>query len=253
LGLGLQARVPDAKTLWLYREALAQTGLVEKLFDMFDAHLRAHGYAAQGGQILDATIVQAPKQRNTKAENAAIAEGEVPAEWRDDPAKLRQKDRDARWTKKHGSSLFGYKNHISADAPHKLIRRYSVTSAARHDSQETDNLLDPTNSSGDVWGDSAYRSQAREEQLARDGYRSRMHRRAARGHALSERAQEANTKRSRTRARIEHIFGEQTTAMGGKIVRTIGLVRAKAKIGMMNLAYNIRRFATLERLAGRCA
>jgi IS5 family transposase len=247
--LGLQDRVPDATTLWLYREALMEAGAVEKLFDDFDAHLRAQGYQATGGQIVDASIVAAPKQRNTRDENAAIKAGEVPPEWSANPAKLRQKDTDARWTQKHGRSYFGYKNHVGIDRKNKLLRRYTVTDAACHDSQQFSNLLDDSNSNTNVWGDSAYSSAAAEAMLKERGYRSHVHRRGARNHPLSEREQAGNTTRSRVRARVEHVFGHQTTAMGGKIVRTIGLARASAKIGMMNLAYNVSRFAYLHRTA----
>ena len=59
----------------------------------------------------------------------------------------------------------------------------------------------------------------------------------------------ANHVKSRIRARIEHVFGSQQSAPGGRIVRTIGMMRARAKIGLQNLAYNIRRLVTLERLA----
>jgi IS5 family transposase len=251
LGLGLEDRVPDAKTLWLYREALVQAGLIEQLFAMFDVHLCEQGYQAMGGQIVDASIVAAPKQRNTREENAAINAGAAPAAWQDKPAMPRQKDIGARWTKKNGRSLFGYKNHIGIDRRHKFVRRYAVTHAARHDSQEIDTLLDPTNSCADVWADSAYRSAEIEAKLVKRGQRSRIHRRAARGHHLSAREQAANTTRSRVRVRVGHVFGHLTTAMGGKVVRTIGLARATAKIGMMNLAYNMSRLATLQRLAAR--
>src|SRR5882757_294032 len=64
LGLGLEDAVPDAKTLWLYREVLAKAGAVEELFDLFDGFLKDKGYLAMGGQIIDATIVSAPKQHN---------------------------------------------------------------------------------------------------------------------------------------------------------------------------------------------
>jgi hypothetical protein len=150
--------VPDAKTVWLYREALAKTGLIEVLFADFDSHLKKNGYLAMGGQIIDATIIPVPKNRNSREENEAIKAGEMPKDWENNPAKLRQKDRDARWTKKHGRSHYGYKNHISIDRRHKLVRRYTVTNAARHDSQEFDTVLDDTNTCRDVWADSAYRS-----------------------------------------------------------------------------------------------
>jgi IS5 family transposase len=79
--------------------------------------------------------------------------------------------------------------------------------------------------------------------------RSRIHQRASRGHALSNAQQKANRQKSKIRARIEHVFGAQQTSPGGRIVRTIGIMRAKAKIGLQNLAYNTRRLVTLERLA----
>lgn len=249
LGLGLEDGVPDAKTLWLYREALTQAGMVEELFSRFDGFLKDRGYLAMGGQIIDASIVTAPKQHNRREENDAIKAGETPQDWADKPAKARQKDTDARWTKKHGRSYFGYKNHVNVDRRHKLVRRYQVTDAAVHDSQRLDDVLDPTNTASDVWADSAYRSKDIEAKLRERGLRSHVCRRGARGKPLSERAQAANRTRSKVRSRVEHVFGDQTMSMGGKIVRTIGIARARMKIGMQNLAYNMRRFVILERMA----
>src|SRR5205809_7826527 len=165
LGLAIEDSIPDATTLWLFREKLAKAGLIEKPFDRFDQHLAAKGYMARGGQIIDASIVPVPTQRNSRDENDELQAERTPAGWKQNPAKLRQKDRDARWTKKHGRSFFGYKNHISIDRRHKLVRRYTVTNAARHDSQEFDTVLDDTNTCRDVWADSAYRSAETEEKL----------------------------------------------------------------------------------------
>ena len=222
---------------------------MEKLFERFDQHLAGKGYMARGGQIIDASIVPVPTQRNSHDENDELQAGRTPTGWKQKPAKLRQKDRDARWTKKHGRSFFGYKNHVNADAKHKLIRHYAVSDAAVHDSQELDGLLDKGNTCNDVFADSAYRSTEIEAQLKASGYRSRIHRRGRRNHPLSSAQQRANHAKSRIRARIEHVFGAQQSAPGGRIVRTIGMVRARAKIGLQNLAYNIRRLVTLERLA----
>lgn len=249
LRLGIEDDIPDATTLWLFREKLAKASLIEKLFERFDQHLAAHGFMARGGQMVDATIVPVPKQRNNRDENDAVKAGQTPAEWEKKPAKLRQKDRDARWTKKHGNSFFGYKNHVNADAKHKLIRRYEVTDAAVHDSQPLDALLINGNTSADVFGDSAYRSAAIEAKLKASSFRSRIHRRGHRNHPLSDAQTRANRAKSRIRARIEHVFGAQQTSPGGRIVRTIGIVRARAKIGLQNLAYNIRRLVTLDRMA----
>ncbi len=187
LGLGLEDTVPDAKTVWLYREQLAQAGVIEHLFDDFDGHLRSQGYLAMGGQIIDASLVAVPKQRNSRDENARIKDGETPEGWAKQPAKRAQKDTDARWTKKHGRSHYGYKNHVNVDRRHKLVRRYQATPASVHDSQVVDDLLDPDNTACCVWGDSAYRSAENEAKLAEKGLKSRIHRKGRRGKPLSER------------------------------------------------------------------
>jgi transposase, IS5 family len=249
LDLGLEDAVPDATTIWLFREALVEAGLIDKLFDRFSQYLRAKGYIARGGQIVDATIVSAPKQRNSKDENEAIKAGETPKDWEKRPAKNAQKDKDARWTKKHGQSFYGYKNHIGVDKLHKIIRKWAATDASPHDSQNLDDILDASNTGSQVWADSAYRSAEIEARLRAKGYKSHIHRRAARNRPLSDKQEAANTTRSKVRARVEHVFGHQENSMGGKIVRTIGMVRAKFKIGMMNLGYNIRRLVQLERVA----
>ena len=209
LDLELEDPVPDATTIWLFREALAQAGLIDKLFERFGQHLEAEGYIARGGQIIDATIVPVPKQRNTKEENEAIKAGKTPEGWEQQPAKNAQKDKDARWTKKNDASFYGYKNHVGVDKAHKLIRRWDATDAAVHDSQKLDDVLDLSNTGNGVWADSAYRSVQIEARLKAKGLQSRIHRRAARNHPLSERQTSANTTRSRVRARVEHVFGQQ--------------------------------------------
>jgi transposase, IS5 family len=249
LRLGIEDGIPDATTLWLFREKLAKASLIEQLFERFDQHLAAQGYMARGGQMIDATIVPVPRQRNSRDENDAVKAGKTPEEWEGKPAKLRQKDRDARWTKKHGKSFFGYKNHVNADVRHTLIRRYEVTDAAVHDSQPLDALLTKGNTATDVFGDSAYRSVETEAKLKSGGFRSRIHQRGCRNHPLSDAQTRANRTKSRIRARIEHVFGAQQSSAGGRIVRTIGIVRARTKIGLQNLAYNIRRLVTLDRMA----
>jgi IS5 family transposase len=244
LGLTPEGRVPDARTVWLFREQLKELELMDELFNALQMQIEAAGYTPRQGQIVDASIVPAPRQRNSREENEAIKEGKTPEEWKDKPAMLRQKDVDARWTKKHAKSYYGYKNHISIDRKHKLIRHFEVTDASVHDSQVFDVLLDDSNTSADVWADSAYRSEDRELSLNNRGYRSHIHTKAQAKHPLSEREEEANRKRSKVRARVEHVFGAQQ-AMGGKLVRTIGLARARTKIALTNIVYNMRRLVWL--------
>ena len=253
LGLGLGDAVPDAKTVWLYREALAKAGMVEALFTQFDGYLARQGYIARGGQILDASIVPVPRNHNTREENKAIKAGETPEGWADKPAMRSQKDVDARWTKKHGKSHYGYKNHVNVDRTHKLVRRYHVSDAALHDSQAVDHLLMRCNTGSGVWADAAYRSEEMEAKLRALKLTSHVHRKGKRGKPLTEQAMGSNRTKSSVRVRVEHIFGAQANDMGGTLVRTIGMVRAKAKIGMKNLAYNMRRLVQLRRLNPRPA
>ena len=123
LGIHAASKVPDATTIWRFREDLTKADVIGTLFSEFDKFLNDQGFRAQKGQIIDASIVKVPVQRNSREEN-----------------KQRQKDIQARWTKKNGKSFFGYKNHISIDAKHKLILRFEVTSADVHDSKVFDQL-----------------------------------------------------------------------------------------------------------------
>ena len=168
---------------------------------------------------------------------------------------------DARWsedrktvrgtvfpTRKHGKSHYGTKNHVNVDRMHKLVRRYHVTDAAVHDSQMVDALLTQTNTGSGVWADAAYRSAEIETTLRAAKLTSHIHRKGKRGEPLTEQAKGSNRTKSTVRVRVEHIFGAQANDMGGTLVRTIGLARVKARIGMKNLAYNMRRLGQLGRL-----
>jgi IS5 family transposase len=243
LGLSVKDAVPDAKTIWLFREQRTEGGVIEKAFAKFDRFLRDHGFAARKGQIVDASIVQAPKQRNSREDNQKIKDGDVPDDWSEN--KKRQKDTEARWVKKNGKTFFGYKNHISVDVKHKWVRGYKVTDASVHDGNVFEELLDPNNSSRDVWADSAYRSEEKLTALETSGFREHIQRKGCRRKKLTEKEKRGNHTRSKIRSRVEHVFGVQTQRAKGLILRTIGLLRAKAKIGLRNLAYNIDRYAGL--------
>lgn len=172
--------------------------------------------------------------------------GACPADWVAHSAKRRQKDTEARWTKKHGTSHFGYKNHVNVDKQHQLIRRYTVTDAAVHDSQVLKEVLQNKAAGRDVWGDAAYRSEEIDPQLKKRKLRSKIQYKAYRDKPLTAKQIQINQHRSGIRARVEHVFGQQVTAMGGKLIRTIGRVRACAKIGLKNLTYNFQRFLVLR-------
>ena len=249
LDLGAEARIPDEKTVWLYRETLSQGKCGERLFRRFDGYLEKAGYRAKKGMMVDATLVEVPRSRNTRQENEQIKEGETPDSLSQNPNVLRQKDVNARWTQKRGQTYFGYKNHINVDVKHKLIRRYTVTPANVHDSRELGSLLDFWNMHPIVYGDAAYPNREVEERFSVCGYVFRFNRKARRGHPLTEGQKRRNRRLSRTRARVEHVFGWMERKTQGTLLRGIGLTRAALKIGFRNLVYNLSRYAYLEGVA----
>ena len=230
--------VPDAKTIWLYRDRLTKSGKERELFDQFYLSLAGEGLIAHIGQIVDASFVEAPKQRNSREENALIKSGEKPEGW--NKAKSSQKDRDAHWTQKGGQNYFGYKNHVCVDAKSKLIKDFEVTVASVHDSQILAQICEINEV---IFDDSAYNNQPVPENCAH--YSSR---RAYRNKPLTEMDKKVNRKIARIRCRIEHIFGFIETSMKGSTYRGIGIARAKTNITLTNLLYNLCRFEQIKRL-----
>jgi len=264
LGFDLGAPTPDANTIRMFRERLTEAKAMATLFDAFDQQLRKGGYIAMGGQIVDATLVAAPKQRNTKEEKDAIRAGKTAAEvWPDKPAKAAQKDIDARWTVKFSKARpaadgkvqtdiaipsFGYKNHIAIDRRYGFIRKAVVTHGARHDGSQLRHVVTKDNTASDVWADTAYRSQDNEKWLKSQSRVSRIHRKKPKGKPKSEALRAANRTKSKIRATVEHVFAQEKAHMG-LFIRTIGIKRAEAKIMLVNLAYNMRRLIFHERRA----
>jgi hypothetical protein len=229
----------------------------------FDWQLKKKGYVPMGGQIVDASLVPAPKQRNTEAEKAAIKAGQSAQEiWPDEPNKAAQKDTSARWTLKIGGKVryrpdgtplpmiavpvFGYKSHISIDRRFGFIRESAVTSASAADGRQLRRLVSPENTGSEVWADSAYRSQRNETWLAKRMLTSRIHRRKPAGKPMPRHMARANAKKSAIRAAVEHVFAHQK-ARFGLFIRTIGLARAEAKLTLANIAYNFDRLIFHER------
>jgi transposase, IS5 family len=260
LGLALEDRVPDAKTVWLFREQLTRAGAVERLFERFDAMLREGGYLAMGGQIVDATIVQARRPRLNSDEKATIKDGAVPEGW--SKAKRAQMDTDGRWTLKRGRRrpgrerheqarselvipVFGYKNHLGIDRRHGFIRSFTVTDAAAHDGRQLDGLLDPHNTASPVWADSAYRSAANVALLARRGLVPQFQRAKPRGKPMPAHMRRGNAGRARVRVAVEHVFATQKCRLG-LVVRSVGLARARTRLGLANLVTNMRRLVWFE-------
>ena len=264
LDFDLGKPTPDENTLRTFRERLTNAGAMKTLFVAFDLELRSAGYLPMGGQIVDATLVSAPKQRNTEKQRADIKAGKSAREiWPDEPNTAAQKDVDARWTVKFAKArprqdgtkpidiaipTFGYKNHIAIDRRFGFIRSFAVTDAARHDGKLLRTIVTRDNTASDVWADTAYRSKANEAYLAEHGRVSRIHFKKPKGKPMPDNIRRGNAAKSKVRARVEHVFGQQKSQMG-LFIRTIGITRAEAKITLVNLAYNMKRLIFHQRKA----
>ena len=263
LGFDLCAPTPDENTIGHFRNRLTETGTLKRVMKGFDWQPHKKGYIPMSGQIVDASLVPAPKQRNTDPEKAAIKAGKTAGEiWPDEPNRAAQKDTNARWTLKIGGKVryrpdgsplpqialpvFGYKSHISIDRRFGFIRESAVTSAAAPDGRMLRQLLSDENTSMEVWADTAYRSQSNEKWLARTDFISRIHRRKPHGKPMPKRSLSANAKKSSIRARVEHVFAHQKNRYG-LFIRTIGLARAEARLTLASLAYNFDRLIFHER------
>ena len=247
LGLTISDKVPDANTIWNFYNDLSQAQLADKMFDAFKQKLLDEHMILREGSIVDATFVDAPRQRNTREENQKIKAGEVPDEWKKDEPKarhkLRQKDTDARWATKNKEQHFGYKNHVKVDQKTKLIDKYTVTDASVHDSQAMTDLI--TQDDQAMYADSAYIGSPIAEALTTNGIENRICEKGFRNHPLTDEQKEHNRKKSKVRSRVEHVFGFMTRSMNGITVRTIGIKRAEFDIGLTNLLYNMHRYCFL--------
>jgi len=245
LGIMSVDDVIDARTLWKYRDELKEKGTFDLLFNQFHEFLEDKGLIFNEGKIIDASFVEAPRQRNTHEENKQIKEGKGDELWNDKPHKKPHKDTDARWTKKRQETHYGYKQHVKADAKSKLVDTYVVTDASVHDSQPTQSLLDEKDKGQDYYLDSGYIGQ--EDVLRSHGMNPIICEKGVRNHPLTEEQKANNRLKSKVRCRIEHIFGFEEGCMKGLVVRSIGLVRAQANVAITNWVYNVCRFVQIMR------
>ena len=167
-GLASAGNIPDRKTVWTFENRIGEAG-TKVLLDGVTAQLLKHGFIARGDQIVDATLVPTPKQRNGHEENKLVKSGAMPAHRK--PTKRRQKDTDATWTQEHGKNHLSYKLSINFDAEHKVIRQFETCTAGNHDSKHFEAVIDRSNTSRDVYADRGNTSADRETWLKDQGPR----------------------------------------------------------------------------------
>ena len=241
-------KIPDEKTIWSFRERLTKKGLVEELFEQFASFLAAKELLFNEGQLVDASFTLAPRQRNTREENKKIKNGEGDDLWNDKPNKKKHKDIDARWTKKNGETFYGYKNHAKVDTKSKFINTYTITDASVHDSQALDDLLTEKDKNQDLHADSAYTGEEQDKTIAKYEMKNKVHQKGYRNKPLTDEQKASNAKKSKVRARVEHVFGFMEQSMKGLVLKSIGIARATGIIGLINLTYNLFRYEQIKRL-----
>lgn len=245
IGVRMANKIPDATTIWLFREKLIQNGIIKEIFKKFTDYLEKKYMIMNKGSIVDASFVDVPRQRNSKEENNDIKKAEIPKKWKENENKLRQKDVDARWTIKNKEKHYGYKNHIKTDSKKKIITKYEVTDASVHDSQVIENLITKKDRGTLFYGDSAYSGKPIAELLSKNNIKNRIHEKGYRGHPLTEKQKASNKAKSKIRARVEHIFGFIENSMNGAFLKSIGGPRAEGNIGLINITYNLFRYCQL--------
>jgi len=249
LGLESGDKIPDEKTVWAFREQLTNSGLIEIIFDQFTQYLESKNLIMNEGKMIDASFTVAPRQRNTREENQMIKENKGSELWNDKPNKKKHKDIDARWTKKNNETFYGYKNHAKVDTKSKFIDKYQVTDASVHDSQVLDDLLTENDEGQDFHADSAYFGDKQNDIIEKYKLKNKVNEKGYRNKPLSEEQKESNREKSKTRARVEHVFGFMEQSMNGLVLNSVGLVRATGIIGLINLTYNLFRYEQVMRLS----
>ena len=252
VGIGYADDVPDARTIWKFRERLGEKG-TKQLFELFFAEMKNRGLKCSQGKLVDATFQEAPRQRNTPEENKIIKEtGKAPESWSE--KKKAHKDIDATWTKKRDERHYGYKAHVMSDEETKIIENYETTTASTHDSNVCAELIseDTAEQMTELLANSGYFGEAVSKKVREKGVKPRIIHRRVKGLKKMTRWQEKRNKAiAKRRCTIEHIFGAIKHS-GGDIVRSIGLARCKIRHGLVFMLYNMKRFCFLSRTGQLC-
>jgi len=232
VGLSFEQEIPDFTTIWKFKEALVQSGKMDRLFSSIVHQIELHGLILKKGTIVDATIIQsgnAPLSRQKRSE----LEGKPSA----------QIDTDAQSTEKNGKKYFGYKGHIGVDAQSKIIRKRSFTPANVHDSAEMENVLSGDEKS--IWADKAYPKQKGKRAARAMGIYYGVLDKAARGSNLSASQQKRNKQKSSVRAAVEHPFAFMKKKLKVTLLGARNKLRNALRFDMWCIVYNVCRAAFL--------
>lgn len=237
--------VPSSKTIWKYRELFIKAGVFELINILTMQHIAQLDEVKNSDSIaIDSSFTNVPIQRNTRDENKVIKDGNGDQLWNDHPAKKRQKDIDSRWTQKGGHRYYGYKLHIAICCLTKLITSMLTTAACVHDSQVIAPLVREEDHGKSLYADSAYSGKKQIDEIKQLNLKPAVCEKGKRNTPLTDEQKKNNREKSKTRARVEHVFA-QIAHWDGDILRTIGKKRADSYHHMLVWCYNIKRLMFL--------
>ena len=237
--------VPSSKTIWKYRELFRKAGVFELINIRTMQHIAQLDEVKNSDSIaIDSSFTNVPIQRNTRDENKVIKDGNGDQLWNDHPAKKRQKDIDSRWTQKGGHRYYGYKLHIAICCLTKLITSMLTTAACVHDSQVIAPLVREEDHGKSLYADSAYSGKKQIDEIKQLNLKPAVCEKGKRNTPLTDEQKKNNREKSKTRARVEHVFA-QIAHWDGDILRTIGEKRADSYHHMLVWCYNIKRLMFL--------
>lgn len=230
VGLALDDRVPDHTTLWRFRRELARLDLAEPAFRAVLEQFEAQGLVVKQGTLLDASLVEA--QAGTPGRAAGAGAGSAV-------------DPDADWTRKYGTSHFGYKMHAGVDQGSGLIRRAELTPAKTYESEVAEALI--CGDEGAVYADKAYEHKQRRARLKARGIKDRIqHRRHKHQGALPRWQRRRNALIAPIRGAVERVFGTLKRSYGYSRVRYYSLAANRVQLFLLATAYNLRRAERLH-------
>ena len=220
--------VPDYTTIWRFKERLIKHNLMDKLFELINSFIQAKSLFVKKGTLVDATIISSTNKPLSHKKREALEKN---------PSS--QIDTDAHSTAKKEKQYFGYKGHIGTDMESDLIRKKAFTSAEPHDSQLLDELLSADERA--VFGDSTYSNKKDKQEARKNGVYYGMLDKGTRKRKLSSTQKQNNTKKSKTRANVEHPFAYMKEKLNYRstVAKTIG--RNDLGFTMNCILYNIYR------------
>ncbi len=232
VGLSFDEEIPDFTTIWKFKEALVERGLMDSIFSSIVGRIESNGLLLKKGTIVDATIIKSGNRPLSRKRREEL-----------ESSPSRQIDTDAQSTAKNGKKHFGYKGHIGVDAESKIIRKRTFTPANVHDSREMENVLSGDEQS--VFADKAYANRKNKRAARAAGVYYGVLDKGVRNHPLSGNQQKRNKQKSRIRAAVEHPFGFMRKKLKVTTMAAKNQLRNALRFDMWCIIYNVCRASFL--------